>query len=251
MANLIASPRQFRFVQAILRLLAVPLLDWKVSGVENIPAQGPLLVILNHTSWLDLFLPGLFFPRPLVGFAKIEAFHSYPIAWVLRWMRFVPIRRGEVDRAALGRAIQVLNSGGGFVVAPEGTRTQDGRMIQAKPGVALLATAAHPIILPIGVVGTKRDSVVRNLRSLHRTRVDIRIGPPVILDATRATKSSRQEITDELMLQIAQLLPEEQRGYYAGKRLGETLYTRNVGTPDTGFRTFARETEPCARETVS
>ncbi len=76
MDQVLPTPCQFFFVQRALRLLFVGLLDWRVTGVENIPRQGPVLVALNHTSFLDVVLPAMFFPRPIVSFAKIEVFRS-------------------------------------------------------------------------------------------------------------------------------------------------------------------------------
>ncbi len=217
-------------MQAILRLLAAPLLDWRVSGVENVPRKGTLLVAINHTNWLDIVLPGLFFPRSVVGFAKAESFRSYPLAWLLKWMKFIPIRRGEVDRAALERAIRALHEGAAFIIAPEGTRTYDGRLIRAKSGVALLAAASHATILPMAVAGTNRGAFAKNVRSLRRTKVDIKIGQPMFLDTRHAGRNCRQEIADELMLYIAQLLPEEQRGYYANMTIEFPRYFRDASS---------------------
>jgi 1-acyl-sn-glycerol-3-phosphate acyltransferase len=216
MNRLIPSPRQFFFVQRVFRLMAAPLLEWHVAGLENIPRHGPLLVALNHTSFLDVILPALFFPRPLVTFAKAEAFHSPVYGWLLRWMQIVPLRRGEVDRAALGRALQVLQNGGAFAVAPEGTRTREGKLIRAKAGIALLATATRAPVLPLAMWGAGGDGFFRNLSHFHRTRVEAVIGPPLQLrDAMSIDHRARQAIADDLMLHIARLLPEPLRGYYS------------------------------------
>ncbi len=216
MNGLLPSPRQFFFVQRVFRLLAAPFLDWQVTGLENIPAQGPLLVALNHTSFLDVILPALFFSRPMVSFAKIEAFQLFPLALFLRWMRIIPIRRGAVDRAALERALLVLQEGGAFAIAPEGTRTLNGTLIRAKPGVALLATVSRAPILPMAITGAGAGAFNRNLLHLRRTRIEVTIGPLLQLRRLGATgRPPRQAIADDLMLHIACLLPEGQRGYYA------------------------------------
>jgi 1-acyl-sn-glycerol-3-phosphate acyltransferase len=215
MDKLLPSPRQFFFVQRAFRVLFGGALDWHVSGLENVPRQGPLLVVLNHTSFLDVIVTGMFFPRPIVSFVKVEAFHQPGIGQFLRWMSVIPISRGEVDRNALRRALQVLGSGGAFAVAPEGTRTQEGKLIQAKPGVALLAVSTGAPIVPMGIWGGAQRGFVTNLKHLRRTHGEMVLGEPLRLrEGVVASRESRQAIADELMLHIARLLPEEVRGYY-------------------------------------
>lgn len=231
MNGFLPSDRQFFFVQRVFRLIAAPLLDWHVRGLENIPRCGPLLVALNHTSFLDVILPALFFPRPLVSFTKAEAFESPLYGWLLRWMKMIPIRRGEVDRAALGCALEVLRSSGVFAVAPEGTRTSDGKLIRAKAGVALLSTATRAPVVPLAIWGAAGGGFAKNLRGLRRTRVEAVIGQPLRLrDATLVGHNSRQAIADELMLHIASLLPDDMRGYYSDAPDSSTFYFEPLTT---------------------
>ncbi len=214
--GLLPSPRQFFFVQRVFRLIAAPLLDWHVRGLENIPPSGPVLVALNHSSFLDVILPALFFPRPMVSFTKVEAFQSPFYGWLLHWMKMIPVRRGEVDRAALERALEVLRSGGAFAVAPEGTRTSDGKLIRAKAGVALLATATRAPVVPLAIWGAAGGGFAKNLKALRRTRVEAVLGQPLRLKEIAFTEHhARQAIADDLMWHIANLLPCEMRGYYS------------------------------------
>ncbi len=219
------SPRQYFFVQRAFRVLFGGLLDWHVTGVENVPRQGPVLLALNHTSFLDVIVTAMFFPRPIVTFVKAEAFQKPGMGHFLRWMKTFPISRGEVDRAALRRALQVLEAGGVFALAPEGTRTHEGKLIQAKPGVALLAVAARVPVVPMGISGGARGGFATNLKRLRRTRVDVALGEPVRLrKGVVASRESRQGIADELMVHIARLLPEETRGYYANLDMFPNCY---------------------------
>jgi 1-acyl-sn-glycerol-3-phosphate acyltransferase len=218
MNQLLPSPRQFFLIQRALRLMAAPLLDWRVTGLENIPRHGSLLVALNHTSFLDVVLPALFFPRPLVSYAKMEAFRSPLVALLFHWMKMIPVRRGEADRSALECALQILQGGGAFGIAPEGTRT-DGSLIRAKTGVGLLAAASGATVLPLAMWGAARGGFAANLGHLRRTRLQAVIGRPLRLrDTSAADRESRQAITDELMLNIARLLPEPMRGCYSNLR---------------------------------
>lgn len=240
MSELLPSPRQFFFVQQAMRLLFAGFVDWHVAGLENIPRQGPVLVALNHTSFLDVVLPGMFFTRPLVSFTKVEAFRRPGLGQFLRWMRLIPISRGEVDRNALRRALEVLKEGGVFAVAPEGTRTREGKLIRAKPGVALLAISSRAPVLPLAMWGAMRGGFVANLKQLRRTRVEAVLGEPLRLrDDVVANRESRQGIADDLMLHIARLLPEDARGVYANPADFPTRYWEPA-EPETAESTPSR-----------
>ncbi len=224
MYQLLPSPGQFFLVQQVLRCLAAPFLEWRVKGLENVPRHGSLLVALNHTSFLDVVLPALFFPRPLVAFAKVEVFRSPHLALLFSWMKMIPVHRGEVDRAALERALGILQSGGTFALAPEGTRT-DGNLIRAKCGVAFLLTASHAPVLPMAIWGAARGGFAGNLSRLRRTRIEAVIGRPLrLLGMPGLDHRSRQGIADDLMLHIASLLPVPMRGYYSSPADFPTRY---------------------------
>jgi 1-acyl-sn-glycerol-3-phosphate acyltransferase len=104
-------------------------------------------------------------------------------------------------------------------IAPEGTRSGDGRLQRAKPGIGLLAAHSSAHILPLAYYGHER--VWSNIKSLRRTDFHIRVGP--LLRARkngRWTAEKRQALADEVMCHIAALLPAEYRGVYTGQAPG-------------------------------
>jgi 1-acyl-sn-glycerol-3-phosphate acyltransferase len=125
------------------------------------------------------------------------------------------VRRGEGDRAALRAALNVLESGRPLGVAPEGTRSRTGGLIEGKTGTTFLALKAQVPILPIALAGT--DKVFPRLRRLRRTTVQIRIAPaftlPPVGDGPR--REHLQYCTDLIMARLASMLPESYRGVYA------------------------------------
>ena len=206
-----------RFYHAANRLLYIAFrigLDLQVSGVENIPATGPLIVAINHSSFIDPLLVGVFMPRDVVMMSKSENFALPFWGPIVKWYGAFAIQRGEVDREAIRKALEVLRNGEVLLMAPEGTRSMDGQLQPGHDGLALIATRTRAPILPFAIAGARPAS--SNLRRLRRTRVRVNIGKPFTLEPTTA-KPSRAELaalTNQVMIQLARLLPVDQRGVY-------------------------------------
>ncbi len=186
------------------------------SEMERIPAEGPLIVVSNHINFLEA--PVLYTrlrPRPTTGFAKIESWDKPLLAWLFNTWDIIPIQRGEADMKALRRGVSALKDDYFLAVAPEGTRSYDGRLGKARAGVVTLAQLSGAPLLPIAHYGG--ESFGDNISRMRRTDFHIRVGRPFRLDtrSTRANREIRQQMTDEVMYQLAALLPPKYRGEYA------------------------------------
>lgn len=200
----------------LVRLLARVLLRVQITGMERVPASGPVLLVANHINFIEPFLLYALLPRHITALAKVELWGN-PVSrlWVESW-GCIPIHRGEIDLSAIRAALQVLKRGGMLGLAPEGTRSHHGRLQRARQGVVLLALRApDALILPVAVYGQER--FYENLRRLRRTAVQMVIGRGSYLNVgeSRVTHEMRQAISDEIMLQIAALLPAQNRGVYS------------------------------------
>lgn len=206
----------YRLANLILRLAFRVALDLKVEGIENVPSDGPLIVAINHTSFVDPLLVGVMVPRDVVMMSKMENFKLPIVRALVKAYGAFPIHRGEVDRAALKRALEVLREGGALLMAPEGTRSKDGQLQSGHDGLAMIAVRTGAPILPFVIAGAK--TVSGNLARLRRTAVTVRIGAPFLLasqsDRQRASREDLRTLTDQLMLHMAELLPADQRGAY-------------------------------------
>ena len=185
------------------------------QGLGQVPARGPLILISNHTGSLEIpMLMGWLYPRPLTGWAKIETWDNSFKAWLFDVWGAIPVRRGEADMTALRAALEKLEEGYIFGVAPEGTRNKTGKLLRAHPGAVTLALRSNAPILPIAHWGGEK--FLSNLKRLRRTDFAMRVGKPFTLNTNgdRITRESRQQVVDEMMYQLAALLPEEYRGEY-------------------------------------
>jgi 1-acyl-sn-glycerol-3-phosphate acyltransferase len=196
-----------------------------VEGRHYLPTGGPCIIVANHLSFMDAVL--IF---SLVGGENLSAMaaekweRNLIFGTFLRMGNAFFVQRGQVDRAALDRAADWLKAGKIFGIAPEGTRSRDGGLGRARPGVAYLAAQAGCPIVPIAHWGTEHTWSAW-LR-LHRPRIEVRIGPPFRLppiDPENRSASLRRN-ADEVMVHLAALMPVERRGVYAEHpRLRELL----------------------------
>ncbi len=186
------------------------------SELAMVPKCGPLILAINHINSLEV--PLLFAhlqPRRLIGLAKIETWDNKFMGWLFDLWESIPIRRGEADLQAVRRCLAALSAGDILGVAPEGTRSYNGKLLYGQPGIVLIALHSKVPILPI--VHWGGEDFQRNIKGLKRTDFHIRVGRPFSLDAKgkKVDGKVRQAMVNEIMYQMAILLPEAYRGEYA------------------------------------
>jgi 1-acyl-sn-glycerol-3-phosphate acyltransferase len=163
-------------VRRCVRGLVRVLFQVRLSGLENLPAHGPVLLAGNHTGFLDGPLVMTFLPRPSTFLVKSELYDG-PFRRVLIFARQIPVRRGTPDRTALGRALDVLAGGGVLGMFPEGTRGS-GRLESVQHGIGYLGLRAGCPIVPVVCIGTAEALPKGRKLPKFRTRIDIVFGPP-------------------------------------------------------------------------
>jgi 1-acyl-sn-glycerol-3-phosphate acyltransferase len=208
------------FVIGVVRRIFGPALRLRVTGTENVPAEGPLIVVANHLSNADPPILIVAFPRPLFFMGKAELFRNPVLGWIVRKFGGFPVERGTADRAALRHALKVLDEGIAIGIFPEGGRSKTGALRAGLPGVGLLALQSGAPILPVGLTGTEVYPVNGDwpLRRPPNTPhgVGVRFGKPFAVpkqvDGKRVTAD---EATRLIMTRVAELLPEPYRGVYS------------------------------------
>lgn len=185
------------------------------SQWDKIPENGPYIMAVNHINFIEI--PVMYthlVPRPMTGFVKAESFDRTAYGWLFKLWGGISVQRGEVDMSAVRAGLGVLSEGKILVIAPEGTRTGDGRLIEGQPGIVIMALKARVPILPVVYYG--HEDIWRNTKRLRRTDFHVNVGRPFYLDpgGERVTKDVRRQMVAEIMYQLARLLPEKNRGYY-------------------------------------
>ena len=198
------------------------------AQLARVPDRGPLIVVTNHVNFLEVpLLYTHLLPRPITGFAKAENWDNLFLRTLLFQMwGGIPLHRGEPDVSALRRALKALEAGAILGVAPEGTRSGHGRLQQGRPGVVWLAMYSEAPLLPVVFYGG--EHFWRNLARLRRTDFHIIVGNPFYLDldGVKPTRQVRRQAIDEIMYQIAALLPPAYRGVYSDLAAASETYLR-------------------------
>ena len=195
----------------VLRVLA----DWRVSGRENVPPMGPLIVVANHRSNFDPSLLSTSLPRRIRFLAKKEIFQHPVAGWFLRSYGAHPLNRDAVDVGAYRWALDELAHDRVIVLFPEGTRSR-GAMKKAKTGVARIALKTQAPILPVGITGTEPlGSVMRVFNPTGELRVNIGTVFTAPDIEGRLDVDILDSITSMIMQRVAALLPPDQRGVYS------------------------------------
>ena len=122
-------------------------------GRENIPDEGPFVLISNHQSYLDPMLCGCPIRRQVGFLARESLFKHWFFGRVISSVGAIPVRLGEADISAMRKVIEVLKQGKGVCLYPEGTRSADGRITPFKPGFGLLCRKGKAAVVPVVIDG--------------------------------------------------------------------------------------------------
>ena len=206
-----------RIVNRVIKILIHMICRVDAADLRKMPRTGPGILMTNHTTNIEG--PAVYVhmrPRNTTGLAKIELWDNSLTRLVMNAWESIPLHRGRVDSVALRACIEALEGGTFLGVAPEGSRSKTGCLTKAHRGVAMLATRTGVPVYPTAQWGF--IDIGRNLKKLKRTPVTIRIGPPFIVKLPEdASPSARTlvRIADEMMYQIARILPARFRGVYS------------------------------------
>ncbi len=214
-------------IRWLIRLIFNLIADVEVTGYEYIPREGSFVIATNHLGIVDVPIAFYALDRwdmfVMIGekWKKVGLFR-----WVGKHFNFIFIDRFNPDIKALRQVISLMEKNNILVIAPEGTRSRVGSLIEAKPGVSYLATKLNRPILPVAITGTEDKVILGNIKKFRRSHVRIKAGPTFTLPPLPRENRDQvlKQYTDEIMCHIAALLPEKYRGVYAEHpRLKELL----------------------------
>ena len=191
----------------LIRLLLFAFCRWRVAGLENVPRTGAMIIAPNHISYLDPPVAGSALDRQIFFLAKVELFEVPVLGWLIRQYGAFPVHRGVADRAALRHTERLLRAGEGVMVFPEGTRSEDGRLMPTEMGIAMLALRTGAPVVPIGVDGTDR-ALPRDSFIIRPAKIRINIGRPLTFDDLRGNGPLGREVLQEAARRITAALIE-------------------------------------------
>jgi 1-acyl-sn-glycerol-3-phosphate acyltransferase len=203
-------------LQRLVRFLIKHLTDTEFIHPENIPAEGPVILAINHLSQMDT--PVLFVnPRrqDVTAFVTTKYKNNILVKWFTNEAGGIWIDRDIADFSAIHKASEELAKGKLLGIAPEGTRSKTGKLQEGKPGTVMLALKTHTPIVPVAITGTQ--DALKQLMHLRRPHITATFGEAFTLPEFEPRHRSEElkSWTEILMRKIAAMLPEEYRGFYS------------------------------------
>ncbi|HEY5573902.1 MAG TPA: lysophospholipid acyltransferase family protein [Anaerolineales bacterium] len=210
-----------------------------VRGKVNLIPSGAFIGVSNHAGVLDPALVFYFLDRKDITMLVAEKYHKYAIfRWLVKQLDSIFVDRFNADLGAMRVALTRLREGGALVIAPEGTRSKTGGLIEGQPGASYLAARTGVPIVPAGIVGTRDRDVIGQLRRFRRAHIIVQVGEPFTLPPLKGKDrdGAIQAYTDEIMCRIAALLPPDYRGVYANHPRLIELLSKDEGESVTSNR---------------
>ena len=217
-AELESRRRFLRFLLRTIGFTALARVD-RIEGLENVPTQGPAILMYNHIALIDPIVVLHILPRNCVPLAKVEVY-DYPLVGIFPKMwQVIPVRRGEFDRRAVQQLFAVLKAGELVLVSPEGTRNP--QLLQAREGIAYMAVHSQAPLVPVAISDTIGFPTLPVSARWKGPGAHVRFGKPFRFKITseRPSHAQLRIMADEAMYILAALLPPEQRGYYADLKM--------------------------------
>lgn len=200
--------------------------DIEVNGIEKLP-EGNVIVAANHLGRLDPAVLLCVLDREDIIIPMAEKYKDHPLYGAIgRAVNAVWLNRFDADYAAFRQILDRMQQGGLLGIAPEGTRSRTEALQEAKMGVAFLASKSGFPVLPVAATGTEDRVILENLKHFRRSKITVTAAELMYIDIPKGKgrEEALRAATDEIMCQIAALLPEKYRGVYADHpRLQELL----------------------------
>lgn len=200
----------------MIRFMINTIADVEIDGWEKLP-PGNVLIAANHLGRMDPAIILYAFEREDVIVAVAEKYKNHPLFGAIgRTVNAVWLNRFEADFSALREILARMKKGGIMFIAPEGTRSKTEALQEGKLGAAFLASKSGYPILPVALIGTEDRVIVENMKHFRKSKIRVVAGD--MFEVKDITGHSREDIlkntTEEIMCQIAAMLPEKNRGVY-------------------------------------
>jgi len=149
---------------------------------ERMIQSGPAILTMNHQSYLDPPLAGITCDRAIYFLARQTLLEAPLLGWLLPKLNVIPVNQDGVDRSAIKAMIRVLKAGNAVLVFPEGSRTLDGNLQPAEPGLGLVIAKTLAPVVPMRIFGA-HEALPRGGSGLHFVPITIVIGEPIFFSA--------------------------------------------------------------------
>jgi len=208
---------KYRTLRSIVRFFMKLIADIEINGIDKLP-EGNVIVAANHLGRLDTAALLCILDREDIIMPVAEKYKDHLLYGAIgRAANAVWLNRFEADYSAFRQILERMKEGGLLVIAPEGTRSKTEALQEAKMGVVFLASKSGYPVLPVAVTGTEDRLILENLKHFRRSKITATAAElmHVEIPKGKGREEAMRQVTDEIMCQIAALLPEKYRGVYS------------------------------------
>lgn len=193
----------YRLVAGLLTFLSFVLYRPRVTGKENIPLTGPVLIAPIHRSNVDFAFTLFISPRKVFFMAKDSVFRVPVLGTLLLHLGAFPVKRGTADRESMSLAEEVLRRGHALVLFPEGTRKEGRAVAQLRDGAMFVAARTGATVVPVGVGGSEK-AMPPGKKLPRPARIRIVIGEPIAppMGEGRVARSAISAKSEELRVEL-------------------------------------------------
>jgi len=222
----VGAEREYGKLYPLARAIVRPAMRalWRinVTGLHNVPAEGPAIFCPNHISFVDSLVLPCVLPRRISYVGKAEYMDSWKTRHIFPAIGMIPIHRGggSASQRALDTAAGILERGELFGIYPEGTRSRDGKLHKGHTGPARLALRTGAAIIPVGLKGTDRMQPAGAPLPRPFISCQVNIGAPIDVARYAERGDDRlvlRQLIDEVMFEIRKLSGQDYVDTYAGK----------------------------------
>jgi 1-acyl-sn-glycerol-3-phosphate acyltransferase len=188
---------------SLSRAIAKTFFNYRVIGAENMIEEGPCIIAANHCSYLDPPLVGVACKRAIHYLARKSLLDVPVLGPVLPELNVIPVDQKNADRSALMGAIRVVRNGGAVLIFPEGTRSPDGKLQPAQPGIGMIVAKTCAPVVPVRISGSFA-AFPRGASWPRLAPVQVSVGPAVYFEGSEAEERDLyQKTSDRIMDAIA------------------------------------------------
>jgi 1-acyl-sn-glycerol-3-phosphate acyltransferase len=193
----------YHFSRAIAKLL----FRFRILHRERMIQSGPVILAMNHQSYLDPPLAGNACDRAIYFLARRTLLNVPIFGWLLPKLNVIPVDQEGIDRRALKALIQVVRAGNGALVFPEGSRTLDGQLQPGLPGIGLVIAKTRAPVVPMRIFGA-REALPRGKSRFRLHPITVVVGQPIHFGETDFAGTGKEvyrQLSQRVMDAIAQI----------------------------------------------
>lgn len=197
----------YRFGYELSRFLGRVCFHYRVVHPERMIQTGPVILAMNHQSYLDPPLAGIACHRDIYFLARKTLLNIPVFGKILPKLNVIPVDQEGNDRSALKAMIRILRAGQGTLVFPEGGRTLDGELQPAQPGLGFIVAKTLAPVVPLRIFGAY-EALPRGSARLHFHPITVVVGEPIYFtkeDVAGGGKELYQQLSERVMEAIAKL----------------------------------------------